>query len=195
MTDQQIYNGLRQGDTATIDYLYRLYVPSLLGYVLKNNGTEADGYELFHTTVLKIWENIKHDKYQLTNSRFEAYFFTLATRTWIDELRQRKRLRTEPIDIFQFNVLSPENDDLRYKIATDRRLTVLFDVLNNWQDSICKSLMELFHLQNVSLLDIAEQLKFDYNSLRKRIFDCRKKLARLTIEQLGLDGETDDLFF
>ena len=195
MTDQQIYKGLQQGDTATIDYLYRKYAPSLLGYVLKNSGAESEGYELFHTTILKIWENIKHDKYQLTSSRFEAYFFTIATNTWIDELRQRKKQRTEPIDALHLHATTRENDDLKYKIASDRRLTMLFEVLNDWQDSICKNLIELFHLKNVSLLDIAEQLKFDYNSLRKRIFDCRKKLARLTIERLGLEGETDDLFF
>jgi RNA polymerase sigma factor (sigma-70 family) len=177
MTDLDITEGLAKGDANVFDFLHRKYGPALLGYVLKNNGTQADAEELIHTTLLKIWENINKGSYQMT-SRFEAYFFTIATNLWIDELRRRKRQRTDTLDNWQ---IPDDNDaDLSLKKATDRRLTALFTVLESWTDTVCKALIEAFHLDNTSLLDIATQYEWDYNNTRKRIFDCRKKLARLS---------------
>ena len=177
MTDTAIIEGLAKGDAPVFDFLYRKYGPALLGYVLNNSGTQADAEELIHTTLLKIWENINKGSYQPT-SRFEAYFFTIATNLWIDELRRRKRQQTETLDNWQ---IPDDNDaDLHLKKATDRRLTALFAVLESWTDTVCKALIEAFHLDNTSLLDIATQQGWDYNNTRKRIFDCRKKLARLS---------------
>ena len=177
MTDIDITEGLAKGDAPVFDFLYRKYGPALLGYVLNNNGTQADAEELIHTTLLKIWENISKGRYQMT-SRFEAYFFTIATNLWIDELRRRKRHPTDTLDNWQ---IPDDNDaDLQLKKATDRRLTALFAVLESWTDTVCKTLIEAFHLENKSLLDISAQYEWDYNNTRKRIFDCRKKLARLS---------------
>ena len=181
MTDQEIYDGLKQGDAATMRYLFRKYGRSFIAYVQQNSGDEADGKYLFHLTTLKIWENIERQTYVLTNSTFEAYFWAVAKNLWLYELRQRKSRSWDILDAAYDIAEADDTDDLLYKIAADERIIAIFKVLESWEDTICKDLLTAFHLNEESLLAIAKRLDMNYNNLRKRIHDCRLKMKRLAL--------------
>lgn len=177
MKDLEIIKGIKAKDNRVFNYLYQKYGPVLTAYVLKNNGTKEDGIELLQVTILKIWNIVTEGKYK-EQGKFGGFLFTVASNTWKQELNKRKKAGTQALGKMELLLKDEGSEDLEWKIAKHSKLDSIYQGINELDDT-CQELINLFHLQKVSLLEIAEQKNYPYNNLKKRIFNCRKKLKRL----------------
>lgn len=176
-TAAQIKDGLLKNDPEIFRHLYRNYGGMVIGYVRKNNGSDLDAREMVQTVLLEFWNAVREGRYK-EEGKLERYIYMLTSNTWRDELRRRKVRQTDE--------LSPENaglaDDSEISLAAavvkDQRIEAIHHCLRHLE-SPCDDIIRLFHLQEISLQEVAIQLNYDYNNLRKRIFDCRKKLKKL----------------
>lgn len=181
-TDQQVVEGLKKEDPKVYKYLYISFGPKVIGYAMKNSGSRDDGEELFQTTLLKVWKNVTDGKY-LETGKFNRYFFSVAANSWYHVLRSRKRQKLEPLSEREMFLPDFSEDDSMAVIVREKRFAALYSAFEKIGE-LCRTLMELFYLHDIPLKEIAEQQQVEYGTLRKRIFDCRNKLKRLT-------GETD----
>ncbi len=177
----QIKDGLLANDPETFRYLYRTFSSMIVGYVLKNSGTQQDAREMVQTVLMELWLAVREGRYD-EQGKLERYLYILTANTWRDELRRRKVRRAEPLDTRLHDSME-EEDSIARAVVKDQRLEALQHCMGLLGEP-CREIIQLYHLESVSLQDVAERLRYDYNNLRKRIFDCRKKLKKLVDDYL-----------
>jgi RNA polymerase sigma factor (sigma-70 family) len=181
-TTAQIKDGLLRNDPDVFRYLYRSYGSIVVGYVRKNSGSDQDAREMVQTVMLELWSAVREQRYQ-EEGKLDRYIYMLTANTWRDELRRRKVRRTDELDPARMTVADDSDLSVAAAVAKDERIEAIHHCLQRLE-SPCDDIIRLYHLEEVKLQDVAEQMNYDYNNLRKRIFDCRKKLKKLVDEYL-----------
>jgi len=180
LKDQQIIEGILNKENRTYSYIYEQYGGMITAYALKNNGSMEDGMELVQVTILKIWDIIKNGKYE-ARGKFGQFVYTVAANTWKMELRKRKRSPTQTLGASENYISDQSEEALYWKMTQDSKLDTIYRGINQLDD-VCQELINLFHLEKVSLLEISKTKNYPYNNLKKRIFSCRKKLKKIVAE-------------
>jgi RNA polymerase sigma factor (sigma-70 family) len=179
LTDREIIEGLRTNNEAVITYMYQAFAPKVLGIVIKNSGNEEDGQDLFQTVLLKVWKNIRDGSYQ-EQGKFQPYFFSVAYKDWLYELRKRKGTRTQPIDGGDSPIQIADDSDtsLFQAIVKEHSLTALQEALVQVGEG-CGSILKRFHLDKIPTKEIAEEQNTSDGYIRKRLFECRQRLKNI----------------
>jgi RNA polymerase sigma factor (sigma-70 family) len=107
----------------------------------------------------------------------------LTSNRWRDELRRRKVRQTDELDPARQQVMDDSDLSVEAAIAKDTRIEAIHHCLQRLE-APCDDIIRLYHLEEMKLQDVAAQMNYDYNNLRKRIFDCRKKLKKLVEDYL-----------
>lgn len=176
-TTTQIQEGLLGNDPAIFRYLYRSFGGMIIGYVKKNSGTDQDAREMVQTVILELWQAFRDNRYK-EEGKLDRFIYMLTANRWRDELRRRKVRRTEELDTARISVADDQEVSVAAAIAKDHQIEAIHHCLQRL-DAPCDDIIRLYHLEEVPLLEVATQMNYDYNNLRKRIFDCRKKLKKL----------------
>jgi RNA polymerase sigma-70 factor (family 1) len=110
--DQNLVQLLQNGNVAAFDSLFKLYSPKLYGFALKYFRNETEAEELVQEVFVKVWENRKELKSELS---FKSYLFTIALnriRKYFNKkttsLRYLESLQQEPE--FTENTAIQDND-------------------------------------------------------------------------------------
>lgn len=186
----QIKEGLLSGDTETFRQLYKMFGGLVVGYVKKNNGTEEDARELVQVVMLELWKAAKEGRYD-EQGKLDRFVYRLTANTWRDELRRRKVRRVDSLEGGAQAVADDQPASLAVAIVKDQRIEAIHHCLQ-LLESPCDDIIKLYHLEEVSLQEVAQRLRYDYNNLRKRIFDCRKKLKKLVDQYLKHTSASDN---
>jgi RNA polymerase sigma factor (sigma-70 family) len=182
----QIKDGLLRDDPETFRYLYRTFGGMIVGYVRKNSGSDHDAREMIQTVILELWNTMREGRYQ-EEGKLDRYIYMLTANTWRDELRRRKVRRTDELDPGRISIEDDSDMSVATAIAKDKSIEAIHHCLQQLE-SPCDDIIRLYHLEEVKLQDVAEQMNYDYNNLRKRIFDCRKKLKKLVETYLATNN-------
>lgn len=182
-TVQEIIQGLLNNDADVFRYLYRHYGGMIVGYVRKNSGSDQDTKEMVQIVLLELWNAVKENRYS-ESGKLDRFIYIITANTWRDELRRRKTRRSEALDSARTAIADDSNMSLATAIVKDQRIEAIHICLEKLE-SPCDDFIRLFHLQEQSLKDMSEKLQYDYDNLRKRIFDCRKKLKKLVDRYLA----------
>jgi len=183
MTEPELLAGIQRKDNQAFSYMYQHFAPKILGYVLKNSGNEADANEVIQETLLKVWQKVQDGKYE-SQGKLKSYVVSVGVNTWLETLRNRKRKPTDQLANKEWQLADEGEVDLHQKIEKYKSLDALYVGLSKLGEP-CKTLIQLFHFEEVPLKEIAIQQQIEYGSLRKRIFDCRKKLKKLAQGVIG----------
>lgn len=187
-TTAQIKAGLLRSDPNTFRHLYRTYGGMVVGYVKKNRGTDRDAREMVQTVLLEFWNAVREGRYN-EEGKLDRYLYMLTSNTWRDELRRRKVRQTDELDPAQISSTDDSQQSVALAIVKDQRIEAIHHCLQRLE-SPCDDIIRLYHLQEISLQQVAVQMNYDYNNLRKRIFDCRKKLKKLVDDFLQQQPKT-----
>lgn len=178
-----IAEGIKTGDLDAISYVYKTLGPKIIGYVINNSGTKEDGKELFQSTYVKAFENLKANKYR-EEGKFEEWFNRIAMNLWQEELRRRRRTATQNLED-----IAPIADDNAEGLEQSTRKNRVLEALNRALNHIgepCASLLRRFHgEESVSSQELAAEFGKSDDAMRKKLFDCRKKIRKLMEEEMG----------
>jgi RNA polymerase sigma factor (sigma-70 family) len=181
----ELVERLKNRDPEVFRQLYKTYAKMITGHCLKNSGSTEDAKELIQITFTELWAAINDGRYR-EEGKLGQYIFQLAANNWRYELRKRRNNPTDSMDGGEsgIQIADDSEDSIERQVVKDRYLNAINQALQKI-DSVCEQVIRLYHLQEQNLQDVAEQMNYDYNNLRKRIFDCRKKLKKLTEDILG----------
>jgi RNA polymerase sigma factor (sigma-70 family) len=182
-TPQEIIGKLKAKDSEIFRYIYNTYSKMITGHVLKNSGTTEDAKELIQITLTELWSAVNDGRYK-EEGKLGHYIFQLAANNWRYELRKRRTRPTDSFDDAPIQIADDSAESIEYQLVKDKYLNAIQKAMEQL-DGTCEQVIKLYHLQEESLQDIAKEMNYDYNNLRKRIFDCRKKLKKLTEDILG----------
>ncbi|MDY8136790.1 sigma-70 family RNA polymerase sigma factor [Aquimarina sp. 2201CG5-10] len=174
-SDQKYIEALLKNDSVVLAEMYEKFAPKVIGYIKKNSGDDSRAQDIIQETLLVIYKQAKEKDLVLT-CPFDAYFFLLCKRRWLNEL---KKSSGKEVTINE-EVASIDDESVRFAEETEvfsakhELFTEMFDQLGK----ACKELLKAtFTIK--SLEEVAEKLGQSYGYVRKKKSLCIGQLTQL----------------
>lgn len=173
--DQRYIQALLNNDSVLIREIYEKWCAKVIAYIKKNNGDESQARDVIQETLLVIYRQAYEKKLVLT-CPFEAYFFLLCKRRWLNYLKENHQ-KEVTIDEELTSLDRPAEqmaDSTEHYELKSRIVEEQLNVLSEKCREIIKLTLEIKSLQTV-----AEKLGVTYAYLRKKKSLCMGRLTEL----------------
>lgn len=176
--DQKYIDGLLQNNSFIIHAIYDKFAPKVINYIKSNSGDADRAQDVIQETLVVIYNQASEKKLQLT-CPFDAYFFLLCKRKWLNKL---KKTSLKEVTINE-EVLSKDDDAeqlaIESSIFEDKQ--ALFNKMFQKLGAACKDLLKAtFKIK--SMEEVASTLGISYAYARKKKSQCIGKLTKLVQE-------------
>ena len=171
--DQRYVEAIRENNSAVIREIYKKFSGKVISYIQKNNGDSYEARDVIQETLITIFQQANKDKLVLT-CPFDAYFFLLSKRKWLNKLKQKKGVTIDEV------ALSIEDDSLQAVIETETEelKNSLYELKFKELGEKCQELLRLsFKLS--SMEEVAIKLNTTYAYVRKKKSLCMGTLTEL----------------
>ncbi len=176
--DQLYINGLANNDSAIINSIYKKFVPKVIHYIKTNSGNEDQAQDVIQETLILLFNQSKANKLHLT-CPFDAYFFLLCKRRWINELKKSSNKGVTISDDYTSINESEEQMVTQTEIFDEKQQ--LFDSMFQKLGDKCKEILTLsFTIKTME--EVAEKLNVTYGYARKKKSLCTGQLTEMIQE-------------
>jgi RNA polymerase sigma factor (sigma-70 family) len=83
---EQLIAGIKVRDHRTLTEIYKEYFPKVLGYIVKNGGTEEDAKDIFQEAIMVIYKLVDANKLEIDYD-FGNFLIGISKRIWLKHLR------------------------------------------------------------------------------------------------------------
>ncbi|WAC03828.1 sigma-70 family RNA polymerase sigma factor [Lacinutrix neustonica] len=176
--DQKYVDGLLQNNSFIIQAIYDKFVPKVVNYIKQNSGDADQAQDVIQETIFTIYNQAKEKGLQLT-CPFDAYFFLLCKRKWLNTLKKKNN---KEVTINEA-VLSKDDDaqELVFETALFEEKQALFNEMFQKLGAACKDLIKAtFKIK--SMEEVAKSLGVTYAYARKKKSLCIGQLTKLVQE-------------
>ena len=176
--DQKYIKGLVENNSFIIQAIYKKFVPKVINYIKNNSGDADKAQDIIQETLITIYNQAHKKNLQLT-CPFDAYFFLLCKRKWLNELKKIKHNEVTIND----EVLSIDDDaqELSFETSLFGEKETLFNEMFQKLGTACKDLLKAtFKIK--SMEEVAKSLNVSYAYARKKKSLCIGKLTQLVQE-------------
>ena len=173
--DQKYIDGLAQNNSFIIQAIYNKFAPKVVNYIKNNSGNEANAKDIIQETLITIYNQAIEKDLKLT-CPFDAYFFLLCKRKWLNELKKR----TQNEVTINEEVLSKDDDahQLAFETEVYSNKQALFNEMFQKLGKACKDLLQAtFKIKSMEV--VAESLGVSYAYARKKKSLCIGKLTEM----------------
>jgi RNA polymerase sigma factor (sigma-70 family) len=173
--DQKYIDGLLKNNSFIIQAIYDKFVPKVINYIKQNSGDADQAQDIVQDTLITIYNQASEKKLELT-CPFDAYFFLLCKRKWLNEL---KKTAHKEVTINE-EVLYKDDDAQELAFETDvfGEKQALFTEMFQKLGTACKELLTAtFKIK--SMEEVASSLGVTYAYARKKKSLCIGKLTEL----------------
>lgn len=176
--DQKYIEGLLQNNSFIIQTIYDKFAPKVINYIKNNSGDEDRGQDIIQEVLITIYNQAKDKKLELT-CPFDAYFFLLCKRKWLNEL---KKYSKKEVTINE-EVLSKDDEASQQALETEifNERQQLFNEMFQKLGNACKELLKTT-FQIKSMEEVAKKLGVTYAYVRKKKSLCIGKLTSMVQE-------------
>jgi len=173
-SDQKYIEGLAANNSAIIQEIYKKFVPKVVFYIRNNSGNQDQAQDVVQEILILLFNQAKANTLQLT-CPFDAYFFLLCKRKWLNEL---KKTSNKGVTI-QEDAGSICESALELVEQTEEfdEKQQLFDAMFQKLGNKCQELLKLsFTIK--SMEEVAEKLNVTYGYVRKKKSLCVGQLTQ-----------------
>ena len=173
-SDQLYIEGLANNDSAIIQSIYKKFVPKVVSFIRNNSGDEDQAQDVIQEVMILLFNQAKANKLQLT-CPFDAYFFLLCKRKWLNEL---KKVSNKGVTIDDDVTSTKEpTEELLAQTEVFEEKQQLFDLMFQKLGDKCQEVLKLsFTLK--SMEEVAEKLQVTYGYARKKKSLCTGQLTQ-----------------
>lgn len=172
--DQKYIDGLAANDSLVIEMIYKKFAPKVVQFITNNSGDKDQAQDVIQEIMILLFNQAKAKKLQLT-CPFDAYFFLLCKRRWLNEL---KNSANKGVTIYE-NVVSI-NESAHELIAQAEEFDEkqkLFEIMFQKLGEKCQEVLKLsFSLK--SMEEVAQKLNVTYGYVRKKKSLCVGQLTQ-----------------
>jgi len=172
--DQKYIEGLAANDSAIIHSIYKQFVPKVVFFVMNNSGDKEQAQDIVQEVMILLFNQAKAKTLQLT-CPFDAYFFLLCKRKWLNEF---KKISNKGVTIHE-DVVSINESALELIGQTEEfdEKQTLFDTMFQKLGDKCQELLKLsFTIK--SMEEVAAKLDVTYAYARKKKSLCIGQLTQ-----------------
>jgi RNA polymerase sigma factor (sigma-70 family) len=172
--DQMYIEGLANNNSAVIQSIYKKFVPKVVAYIRNNSGDEDQAQDVVQEVLILLFNQAKAKKLQLT-CPFDAYFFLLCKRKWLNELKKSANKGVTLQEDFTSTTESTQVMLAETELFDEKQQ--LFDLMFQKLGDKCKEVLQLsFSLQ--SMEEVAKKLNVTYGYVRKKKSLCTGQLTQ-----------------
>lgn len=178
--DQILINQIIEGDTQAFSVLVNRYKDLVFTVTLRMLKHREEAEEVAQDTFVKMYKSIRRFK---GDSKFSTWLYKIAYNACLDRIKKNKKYLNEveinEFTIHQIKTLDNALENMQQKEqaeAIQRCITKLPS-----EDSV---LLTLYYFEDLSLGEISEIMGITTNSIKVKLFRCRKKLASILKSQL-----------
>lgn len=173
--DQKYVHALLINDHKLIAEIYTRFAPKVIGYIQKNSGDESAARDIIQEALITIYDQAKTKGLTLS-CPFDAYFFLICKRKWLNLLKKNKPegvTINDEVTSIDRNVQEQADQTALYE---DR--AHLFNQMLAQMGDACKKLLKLsFSIK--SMEEVAKKLEVSYAYARKKKSLCIGKLTEM----------------
>jgi RNA polymerase sigma factor (sigma-70 family) len=171
--DQSYIDGLANNNSAVIQSIYKKFVPKVIHYIKNNSGDEDKAQDVVQEIMILLFNQAKEKKLQLT-CPFDAYFFLLCKRKWLNEIKKTSN-KGVTFDDDLASIHEPTEEMVSQTEFFDEKQQ-LFDTMFLKLGDKCQELLKLsFAIK--SMEEVAEKLNVTYGYVRKKKSLCVGQLT------------------
>ena len=172
--DQMYIEGLANNNSAVIQSIYKKFVPKVVSYIRNNSGNEDQAQDVVQEVLILLFNQAKAKKLELT-CPFDAYFFLLCKRKWLNELKKSVNKGVTLQEDYTSTTESTQVMIAETELFDEKQ--ELFDLMFQKLGDKCKEVLQLsFSLQ--SMEEVAEKLNVTYGYVRKKKSLCTGQLTQ-----------------
>jgi RNA polymerase sigma factor (sigma-70 family) len=173
--DHKYIEALVNNDTRVLNELYQKYSGKIVSFILKNNGDYDDAQDVIQETLITIFNQAKERDFVLT-CPFDAYFYLLCKRKWLNKLNKKGIDKVTIID--EITSISDEQEIIANEtIIFEQKSALMLEKLKELGGK-CKELIEMtFKIKKME--EVAEKLGVSYGYARKKKSECLGKLTKM----------------
>ena len=174
-SDQFYIEGLLQNDSAVIQSIYKKFAPKVKNYIRTNSGDDDAAADVIQEVLITIYNQAKTKGLQLT-CPFDAYFFLLCKRRWLNELKKSSN-KGVTIKDDTLSISESVHELVLQAEAFDEKQS-LFDEMFQKLGEKCQEVLKLsFVLKTME--EVAQRLNVTYGYLRKKKSLCTGQLTEM----------------
>ena len=172
--DQSYIDGLVNNNSAVIQSIYKKFVPKVVSYIRNNSGDEDQAQDVVQEIMILLFNQAKTKSLQLT-CPFDAYFFLLCKRKWLNEL---KKASSKGVTINEDQPsINESTTDMVAETELFEEKQQLFDAMFQKLGEKCQEVLKLsFTIK--SMEEVAEKLNVTYGYVRKKKSLCKGQLTQ-----------------
>ena len=173
--DHIYIEALLKNDSRVLSKLYEKFSHKIVAYVRKNNGNADDAQDIIQETLVTIYHQAKEKNFILT-CPFDAYFYLLCKRRWLNELKKRGNNRVTILE--DEASIKDEHEQQVEETEVFEQQNQLFESKFKELGTKCQELLKAtFKIK--SMEEVAEFLGVTYGYARKKKSQCMGKLTQL----------------
>lgn len=173
--DQMYVDGLLQNNSAIINAIYKKFVPKVKNYIRTNSGDDDQAQDVIQEVLITIYNQAKTSALQLT-CPFDAYFFLLCKRRWLNEL---KKSSNKEVTLQDENVSIEESvQEMTFQTEVFDDKQSLFDEMFQKLGEKCQEVLKLSFVTK-TMEEVAEKLNVTYGYVRKKKSLCTGQLTEM----------------
>lgn len=174
-SDQIYIDGLVQNNSAVIQSIYKKFVPKVKNYIRINSGSADEAQDVIQEVLITIYNQAKTKGLQLS-CPFDAYFFLLCKRRWLNEL---KKSSNKEVTLKDDNVSIDESvQELAFQTEAFDERQLLFDEMFQKLGEKCQEVLKLSFVTK-TMEEVAEKLNVTYGYVRKKKSLCTGQLTEM----------------
>lgn len=173
--DQKYIDALLNNDSRLLKEIYERFAGKVIAFIKNNHGDESDAQDIIQETLIVIYRQAFEKKLMLT-CPFEAYFFLLCKRRWLNKLKDSFNKRVTIEDDF-----TSIDDGGEQMAAASERFEMKNRLLEEKLQELGEKCREIINLslKIKSMEALAEKLNVSYAYIRKKKSLCMKQLTEL----------------
>lgn len=173
---EQLLFKVKDGDHSAFEIIINTYRKLVIHIIFRMVTNTADREDLFQDIFLKVYKNIKTFRFQ---SKFSTWIGKIAYNTCLNHVKKH-RPKTIDQSILNNSYKNPFSDTelLPDDLITQKEITAHIHKEIENLNYIYKTVLTLFHLENMSYKEIGTIMKIPQGSVKSYIFRARKELKK-----------------
>jgi len=171
--DQKYIEALLNNDHLVLTEIYKKFSPKVISYVHKNNGDTEDARDVIQETLITIYKQAREKKLLLT-CPFDAYFFLLCKRRWLNKLKVKKGVTIDEEATF----IPDGSAEAVIETEIFESKNKLFELKFKELGEKCQEVLQ-WSFRLPSMEEVAAKLNVTYSYVRKKKSLCIGQLTDL----------------
>ena len=173
--DQYYVDGIKRNESRVIQEIYDQFSEKVINFICKNSGNESQASDIIQEVLIVIFRQAKNNDLTLT-CPFDAYFFLLCKRKWLNELKKNSRTQVTS-GSENLSIVDSAFEAAEETLILSEKESLFEEMFQQLSDA-CKDLLKTsFTLKNME--EVAKKLDISYAYARKKKSLCIGKLTEL----------------